>query len=59
MSESKEVTRAELEGQLWGILASTANSKEQRLTAARLLHKSIRTREEAQRERGEMGGETP
>ena len=38
MSNPKEVTRAELEG---------------RLESARLLHESIRAREDAERERGQ------
>ena len=53
MSEPKEVTRAELEGRLWELLNNHDNSTHGRLDAARLLHESIRAREDAARERGE------
>ncbi len=53
MSEPKEVTRAELEGRLWKLLNNHDNSTQGRLESARLLHESIKTREEVRRERGD------
>lgn len=57
MSEPKEVTRAELEGRLWELLNNHDNSTHGRLESARLLHESIRAREDAQRDRGHWRGE--
>ena len=56
MSEPKEVTRAELEGRLWELLNNHDNSIQGRLESARLLHESIKAREEVGRERGEWQG---
>lgn len=53
VSEAKEVTRAELEGRLWEILNNPDNGTHGRLESARLLHESIKAREDAQRERGD------
>ena len=56
MSKPKEVTRAELEGRLWELLNAPDGSTQARLESARLLHESIKAREDAQRERGEWDG---
>ena len=53
VSEPKQVTRAELEGRLWELLNNHDNSTHGRLDAARLIHESIKAREEAQQARGE------
>ena len=56
MSEPKEVTRAELEGRLWELLNNYDNSAHGRLESARMLHESIKAREEVKRELGEWEG---
>lgn len=53
MSDPREVTRADLEGRLWELLNNPDNSTQGRLESARLLHESIKAREEARRERGD------
>ena len=54
MSEPKEVTRAELEDRLWELLNNPDSSTQGRLESARLLHESVKVREEARRERGDL-----
>ena len=56
MSEPKEVTRAELEGRPWELLNNADNSMRDRLESARLLHASVKAREEARQARGGWEG---
>lgn len=56
MSELKEVTRAELEGRPWELLNNAGNSMRDRLESARLLHASVKAREEARQARGGWEG---
>ena len=59
MAEKKEVTRAELEGLLWGWIKDARSEDQPRIAVARLLHESISEREAAEQPKKQPPSKTP